>query len=95
MSGDTNVKNSGIVPAVVVGLIVEFGQILFGHSLDHSDTTTATLAELKTEVASLSTQLSKLTDQPYVRRDEFESRITGLEQRVSNIERGMQSRSQR
>lgn len=95
MSGDTNVKNSGIVPAVVVGLIVECGQIFFGRSLDHSDTTTATLAELKTQVANLSTQVAKLTDQPYVRRDEFESRVTGLEQRISNIERSQQPRGQR
>lgn len=90
-----NVKETGIVPAVVVGVIVTVANVYISRSVDRDDSTTASLAELKTQVANLNSQVSKLAEQPYVRREEFEARAAGLDQRLGNIERAVFTGRQR
>jgi outer membrane murein-binding lipoprotein Lpp len=92
-----NVKDSGFVPAVIVGVILSAVQIYLQRNVDHTDSTATNLATLNVQVATLSKQVEKLTEQPYVRRDEltpFENRVTGLEQRVGTVERAVEQRRQ-
>lgn len=93
-----NVKDSGLIPAVVVGVILSTVQIWLQRSSDHTDSTATNLATLNEKVATLSKQLEKLTEHPYARREELtavENRVAGVEQRVGDIERAAVQRRQR
>ncbi len=96
-AGVMNEKHSSLGPAIIAAIIVagcDVG-VKFAWERATDTTTAAALAELRTNVANLSTQLSEFTKQPYIRRDEFESRLTGFDQRISYIEREEQLRSKR
>lgn len=85
-----NAKESGIIPAVVVGVIISAVQIWMARSSDRGDTTATSLATLTERVSTLSNQVAKLTEQPYVRRDELatvSNRVDGLDQRIGVVER--------
>lgn len=96
-----NVKEntwSGLIIGVTVGVVTTW----CGHLMDGSkdkdvilNSTATSVAALKISVEDLGEQVKRLTEQPYVRRDEFESRVSGLEQRVGNIERDQQPRTRR
>ena len=95
--GIMNEKHSNLGPAIIAAIIVagcDVG-VKFMWERATDTTTSAALAELRTNVANLSTQLSEFTKQPYIRRDEFESRTAGLEQRINYVEREEQLRSKR
>ncbi len=94
-----NAKNGGWGPTIVVGLVVGAGSTIISHWLDSGtnkeavlNNTVTALVEVKTQVSNLADEVKQLREQPYVRREEFESRFTGLEGRVGNIERTEQSR---
>lgn len=93
-----NAKDSGVIPAVVVGVILSAVNIWMARSADRSDTTTATLATLTERVSALSGQVQKLTEQPYATRSDLatvESRVSGLDSRVRELERPQLQRGQR
>jgi hypothetical protein len=78
-----------IVGGLIVGVCVSFSNRWFSSDNDN----TKTLVEVATKVEYLAGQVNKLTEQPYVRRDEFESniksvqnRVTGLDERVDRLE---------
>lgn len=84
-----NVKESGVVPAVIVGLILSLVNIWWPRSDDRNTATATSLATLTERVSTLTTQVSELAKQPYIRRDEFanlENRITNIESRISSFE---------
>lgn len=89
-----NVKAAGFGPALLAGLAAALGTTVINRLFDHTtDTTTATaIARLEVQVSGLSDQVSQLTKQPYVRREEFENRVSGLERRVDRVERPNGSR---
>lgn len=83
---------------IVVGLIVALGDATFHYVMDRSKdkdlviaSTAATVVEVRTQVKDLTEQVKRLLEQPYVGRNEFEGRLSGLEQRVTDIERSQQS----
>lgn len=82
-----NVKVAGFGPALLAGLAAALGTTVINRLFDHTtDTTTATaIARLEEKVGTMGEQLSELTKQPYVRRDEFENRVSGLEKRVDSL----------
>lgn len=91
-----NVKSGG---AILGALIVAVASSVLNHLWDGSNSKESTLnatasavAALNTKVEGLADQVKQLTEQPYVRRDEFEGRVSGLEQRVNLIERPQQQR---
>jgi len=92
-----NEKSASMGPAITAAIIVAVCDVGVKYMWDRAtDASTATaLAELRTNVANLSTQLTDLTRQPYVRREEYESRVSGLEQRVNYVEREQQQRGKR
>lgn len=82
---------------IVVGLIVALGDTAAHYFLDRTKdkdallTNTATaLVAVETKVEGLTKQIERLSETPYVGRTEFEGRLAGLEQRVSNVERAEQ-----
>jgi outer membrane murein-binding lipoprotein Lpp len=93
-----NAKESGVIPAVVVGVILSAVNIWMARSADRSDTTTASLATLTERVSTLSTQVTKLTEQPYATRTDLatvENRVSGIDARLSDLERAQLQRGQR
>ena len=84
-----NAKGSwieSIASALLVGVIVA-GAARWG---TRGDDTRDQVVALRAQVAEVVKQLDRLNEAPYVRRDEFsraENGISGLEQRVSVIER--------
>jgi hypothetical protein len=95
---------ASILSGVLVGLVVAAGSIGISRAVDSRDetTTAASIATLTERVSALSTQVSKLTEQPYVRREEYlgvlggiENRLSGIEQRIGNVERAALERRQR
>ena len=94
-----NAKSGGWGPTIVVGVVVGGCSSVIGHWLDSGTTketvlnnTVSALVEVKTQVANLADEVKQLREQPYVRREEFEGRVSGLDRRVSDIERNEQSR---
>ena len=93
-----NNKGSGWGPSMASALIVVVVTSALNHVWDGSNDRDKTLTEavksigqLETKVSDLSEQVKRLTEQPYVRRDELESRLSGFDQRISDVERGQQS----
>lgn len=90
-----NDKSFGLVPSVVVGLILSAVNIWWPRSNDRDTSTATSLAKLETQVTYLNIQVSELTKQPYVRREELrnvEDRVTGLDERVGDVEREVRTR---
>lgn len=93
-----NVKDSGIGPALVVGLILSAVNIWWPRSGDRDTATATSLATLTERVSTLSGQVSKLTEQPYARREEvkaIEDRVTGLDERLGEVEREVRTKRNR
>lgn len=94
-----NVKNSGWMQAVVVGVavgvIVSASNLFMSRSVGRDDHTADTLVELKTKVEYLAAQVNKLAEKPYVGRDEYQSRIQAVEDRVSGLEKRADNWQQR
>jgi hypothetical protein len=89
-----NVKGGS---SVLVGLIVVLGDNAIHYFFDSSKDkdallahTSTTLVEVNTRVIDLTEQVKRLLEQPYVGRSEFEGRLSGLEERVSHLERTQQ-----
>jgi outer membrane murein-binding lipoprotein Lpp len=87
-----NVKDYGIVPAIIVGVIAAGASVFFSSTSGRGDTTVAALAKLETQVSNLNQQIQELKAQPYVTRNEYqaglattENRLSGLTQRVDAI----------
>ncbi len=87
-----NVKDSGIVPAIIVGVIAAGASVFFANTSGRGDNTVAALARLETQVASLTQQIQELKGQPYVTRNEYqaglattEDRLSGLDKRIDGI----------
>lgn len=89
-----NVKESSWFPALAVGIVISVVQLYVAKQSDRGDT----LVAVATKVEYLTAAVKQLTEQPYVRREDLsnvEGRVSGLEQRVSIIEREEQSHSYR
>lgn len=86
---DMNVRHVTGIGYVVVALFVGLVPPIVARWVDHVDQTPTqvSLAKLEVQVSELSDQVKTLTGQPYVRRDEFEGRLSGLDQRITIIER--------
>lgn len=84
-----NVKNPTGVGYVLIAVVAGLAPQVIMRWLDGVDKTPTQVAlvEIKTQVANLTIQVTRLTDQPYVRRDEIESRLSGLDRRIADIER--------
>ena len=95
-----NAKSSnGVVSGIIAGAVVALVQVVLSNFSNHTTTTDTVItglqvqvATLTTQVTTLSSQVGKLTEQPYVRRDELEDRISGLDQRLNQLERAQQQR---
>lgn len=82
-----NVKEAGVVPAIIVGVIAAGASVFFSSTSGRGDNTVAALAELKTQVANLSEQIKELKGQPYVTRNEYQAGISTTEDRISGLEK--------
>ena len=84
-----NTKALPGMAVMAVSIVVGFVPLVIMRWLDHNDQTPTlvAMAELKVQVASLSERVKTLTEQPYVRRDEFEERLSGFDRRIGEIER--------
>jgi hypothetical protein len=90
--------------AVLAGVIVAVASLVIHQATDSSDETktAASIATLTVQVSNLNEQVRKLNEQPYVRRDEYlgvlggiESRLTGHDTRIRELERTPLERSNR
>jgi polyhydroxyalkanoate synthesis regulator phasin len=95
--GLMNSKQGTFGPSVLAGLIVAAGAWGISKVTDHHDeTATATaIATLTERVSTLTEQVRRLNEQPYATRQDlngFASRVDGLAERVSNVERAQQQR---
>lgn len=86
---DMNVKSTSGVGYVLIAVVAGLAPQIIMRWLDGVDKTPTQVAlvEIKTQVANLTIQVTRLTDQPYVRRDEIESRLSGLDRRIGDLER--------
>jgi hypothetical protein len=85
---------------VIISIVIVTVPEIFLRWLDHVDPAQTqvalgqaqiSLAKLEVQVSELKVQIDKLTEQPYVRREEFENRLSGLDRRISEVERAKQS----
>jgi len=84
-------KDSGWFPALAVGIVISVVQLYVAKQGDRNDT----LVAVATKVEYLTAAVKQLTEQPYVRRDEFQSGIAGVENRVTGLEKRVDQWEQR
>lgn len=88
-----NVKVDNILPALLVGLMVSGVNLFLSRHVDSNtkrdELTAAELQNLGKQVTQLNVKVDNLAGQPYVRREEFEAGLAGLDKRVGNIERAV------
>lgn len=96
----SNTKQGSLGQVVLAGLIVALGSWGLGKITDSSreTQTAAAIATLTERVSTLTDQVRRLNEQPYATRGDIagvSTRVDGLAERISDLERARGERRQR